>query len=239
MNILEKYQKELVVMSLLVGQQDEIINDIEEKQELQESYVSIEIIEAFKKIITENNESSFIDFKMKNKIIEYLDFFRDINTMLGKENKKDILKKINECIVLCNLLDTDVDTKVFYANQLYERTQGWQNIDNCYECTFDQTNIETINLSIFLDLNFFNQFIIKNSNINNNLGLYNNEFAIWSVNHFLNDIPEIITNENFKDNCDSLISYMKKNGFKIYKSCGLQIGNRIKKETKNLQKRLR
>lgn len=239
MNILEKYQKELVVMSLLVGQQDEIINDIEEKQELQESYVSIEIIEAFKKIITENNESSFIDFKMKNKIIEYLDFFRDINTMLGKENKKDILKKINECIVLCNLLDTDVDTKVFYANQLYERTQGWQNIDNCYECTFDQTNIETINLSIFLDLNFFNQFIIKNSTINNNLGLYNNEFAIWSVNHFLNDIPEIITNENFKDNCDSLISYMKKNGFKIYKSCGLQIGNRIKKETKNLQKRLR
>ena len=49
MNSLEKYQKELVVMSLLVGQQDEIINDIEEKQELQESYVSIEIIEAFKK----------------------------------------------------------------------------------------------------------------------------------------------------------------------------------------------
>lgn len=239
MNSLEKYQKELVVMSLLVGQQDEIINDIEEKQELQESYVSIEIIEAFKKIITENNESSFIDFQMKDKIIEYLDFFRDINTMLGKENKKDILKKINECIVLCNLLDTDVDTKIFYANQLYERTQGWQNIDKCYECTFDQTNIETINLSIFLDLNFFNQFIIKNSNINNNLGLYNNEFAIWSVNHFLNDIPEIITNENFKDNCDSLISYMKKNGFKIYKSCGLQIGNRIKKETKNLQKRLR
>ena len=239
MNSLEKYQKELVVMSLLVGQQDEIINDIEEKQELQESYVSIEIIEAFKKIITENNESSFIDFQMKDKIIEYLDFFRDINTMLGKENKKDILKKINECIVLCNLLDTDVDTKFFYANQLYERTQGWQNIDKCYECTFDQTNIETINLSIFLDLNFFNQFIIKNSNINNNLGLYNNEFAIWSVNHFLNDIPEIITNENFKDNCDSLISYMKKNGFKVYKSCGLQIGNRIKKETKNLQKRLR
>lgn len=239
MNSLEKYQKELVVMSLLVGQQDEIINDIEEKQELQESYVSIEIIEAFKKIITENNESSFIDFQMKDKIIEYLDFFRDINTMLGKENKKDILKKINECIVLCNLLDTDVDTKIFYANQLYERTQGWQNIDKCYECTFDQTNIETINLSIFLDLNFFNQFIIKNSNINNNLGLYNNEFAIWSVNHFLNDIPEIITKENFKDNCDSLISYMKKNGFKIYKSCGLQIGNRIKKETKNLQKRLR
>ena len=239
MNSLEKYQKELVVMSLLVGQQDEIINDIEEKQELQESYLSIEIIEAFKKIITENNESGFIDFKMKNKIIEYLDFFRDINTILGKENKKDILKKINECIVLCNLLDTDVDTKVFYANQLYERTQGWQNIDKCYECTFDQANIETINLSIFLDLNFFNQFIIKNSNINNNLGLYNNEFAIWSVNHFLNDIPEIITNENFKDNCDSLISYMKKNGFKVYKSCGLQIGNRIKKETKNLQKRLR
>ena len=131
MNSLEKYQKELVVMSLLVGQQDEIINDIEEKKELQESYVSIEIIEAFKKIMTENSESSFIDFKMKNKIIEYLDFFRDINTMLGKENKKDILKKINECIVLCNLLDTDVDTKVFYANQLYERTQGWQNIDKC------------------------------------------------------------------------------------------------------------
>ena len=69
MNSLEKYQKELVVMSILVGQQDEIINDIEEKKELQESYVSIEIIEAFKKIITENNESSFIDFRVKNKIL--------------------------------------------------------------------------------------------------------------------------------------------------------------------------
>lgn len=239
MNSLEKYQKELVVMSLLVGQQDEIINDIEEKQELQESYVSIEIIEAFKKIITENNESSFIDFQMKDKIIEYLDFFRDINTMLGKENKKDILKKINECIVLCNLLDTDVDTKIFYANQLYERTQGWQNIDKCYECTFDQTNIETINLSIFLDLNFFNQFIIKNSNINNNLGLYNSEFAIWSVNHFLHDIPELIINENFKENCNSLIPCMKKNIFRIYKNYEFGVANRIKKETKNLQKRLR
>ena len=239
MNSLEKYQKELVVMSLLVGQQDEIINDIEEKQELQESYVSIEIIEAFKKIITENNESSFIDFQMKDKIIEYLDFFRDINTMLGKENKKDILKKINECIVLCNLLDTDVDTKIFYANQLYERTQGWQNIDKCYECTFDQTNIETINLSIFLDLNFFNQFIIKNSNINNNLGLYNSEFAIWSVNHFLHDIPELIIYENFKENCNSLIPCMKKNIFRIYKNYEFGVANRIKKETKNLQKRLR
>ena len=239
MNSLERYQNELIVMALLVGQQDEIINDIKEQKKLQEFYISSEILETLKKIIMENNEKCFIDFRVKNKILDYLSFFRDTNKMLEKENKKETLNKINECIILCNSLDTDVDTKIFYANQLYERTQGWQNIDKCYECTFDQTNIETINLSIFLDLNFFNQFIIKNSNINNNLGLYNNEFAIWSVNHFLNDIPEIITNENFKDNCDSLISYMKKNGFKIYKSCGLQIGNRIKKETKNLQKRLR
>lgn len=239
MNSLEKYQKELVVMSLLVGQQDEIINDIEEKQELQESYVSIEIIEAFKKIITENNESSFIDFKMKNKIIEYLDFFRDINTMLGKENKKDILKKINECIVLCNLLDTDVDTKIFYANQLYERTQGWQNIDKCYECTFDQTNIETINLSIFQDIYFFDQFMFENTSTNYKLGVYNSEFAIWSVNHFLHDIPELIINENFKENCNSLIPCMKKNIFRIYKNYEFGVANRIKKETKNLQKRLR
>ena len=239
MKSLEKYQKELIVMALLVGEQDEIINDIEEKKELQESYVSIEIIEAFKKIMTENSESSFIDFKMKNKIIEYLDFFRDINTMLGKENKKDILKKINECIGLCNLLDTDVDTKVFYANQLYERTQGLQNIDRCYERTFGQTSIEAINLSIFQDIYFFDQFMFESNTTNYKLGVYNSEFAIWSVNHFLHDIPELIINKNFKDNCDSLISYMKKNGFKIYKSCGLQIGNRIKKETKNLQKRLR
>ena len=239
MNSLEKYQKELVVMSLLVGQQDEIINDIEEKKELQESYVSIEIIEAFKKIITENNESSFIDFKMKNKIIEYLDFFRDINTMLGKENKKDILKKINECIVLCNLLDTDVDTKIFYANQLYERMQGWQNIDRGYECTFNQNNIEAINLSIFQDIYFFDQFMFESNTTNYKLGVYNSEFAIWSVNHFLHDIPEIITNENFKENCDSLIPCMKKNMFKIYKNDGLGVANRIKKETKNLQKRLR
>lgn len=239
MNSLERYQNELIVMALLVGEQDEIINDIKEQKKLQEFYISPEIIETLKKIIMENNEKCFIDFRVKNKILDYLSFFRDTNKMLEKENKKEILKKINECIILCNALDTDVDTKVFYANQLYERTQGCYDIDECYEIELTKEIIEIINLSIFLDLDFFNQFIIENSNINNNLGLYNNEFAIWSVNHFLNDIPEIITNENFKYNCDLLISYMKKNGFKIYKSCGLQIGNRIKKETKNLQKRLR
>ena len=90
-----------------------------------------------------------------------------------------------------------------------------------------------------MDLDFFNQFIIENSNINNNLGLYNNEFAIWSVNHFLNDIPELIINENFKENCNSLIPCMKKNIFRIYKNYEFGVANRVKKETKNLQKRLR
>lgn len=239
MNSLERYQNELIVMALLVGQQDEIINDIKEQKKLQEFYISPEILETLKKIIMENNEKCFIDFRVKNKILDYLSFFRDTNKMLEKENKKETLKKINECIILCNALDTDVDTKVFYANQLYERTQGYYDIDECYEIELTKEIIEIINLSIFQDIYFFDQFMFENTSTNYKLGVYNSEFAIWSVNHFLNDIPEIITNENFKDNCDSLISYMKKNGFKIYKSCGLQIGNRIKKETKNLQKRLR
>lgn len=239
MNSLERYQNELIVMALLVGQQDEIINDIKEQKKLQEFYISSEILETLKKIIMENNEKCFIDFRVKNKILDYLSFFRDTNKMLEKENKKETLKKINECIILCNALDTDVDTKVFYANQLYERTQGCYDIDECYEIELTKEIIEIINLSIFQDIYFFDQFMFENTSTNYKLGVYNSEFAIWSVNHFLHDIPELIINENFKDNCDSLISYMKKNGFKIYKSCGLQIGNRIKKETKNLQKRLR
>lgn len=239
MNSLERYQNELIVMALLVGQQDEIINDIKEQKKLQEFYISSEILETLKKIIMENNEKCFIDFRVKNKILDYLSFFRDTNKMLEKENKKETLNKINECIILCNSLDTDVDTKVFYANQLYERTQGCYDIDECYEIELTKEIIEIINLSIFQDIYFFDQFMFENTSTNYKLGVYNSEFAIWSVNHFLNDIPEIITNENFKNNCDSLISYMKKNGFKVYKSCGLQIGNRIKKETKNLQKRLR
>lgn len=239
MNSLERYQNELIVMALLVGQQDEIINDIKEQKKLQEFYISSEILETLKKIIMENNEKCFIDFRVKNKILDYLSFFRDTNKMLEKENKKETLNKINECIILCNSLDTDVDTKVFYANQLYERTQGYYDIDECYEIELTKEIIEIINLSIFQDIYFFDQFMFENTSTNYKLGVYNSEFAIWSVNHFLHDIPELIINENFKDNCDSLISYMKKNGFKIYKSCGLQTGNRIKKETKNLQKRLR
>ena len=239
MNSLERYQNELIVMALLVGEQDEIINDIKEQKKLQEFYISSEILETLKKIIMENNEKCFIDFRVKNKILDYLSFFRDTNKMLEKENKKETLNKINECIILCNSLDTDVDTKVFYANQLYERTQGYYDIDECYEIELTKEIIEIINLSIFQDIYFFDQFMFENTSTNYKLGVYNSEFAIWSVNHFLHDIPELIINENFKDNCDSLISYMKKNGFKIYKSCGLQIGNRIKKETKNLQKRLR
>ena len=35
MNSLERYQNELIVMALLVGQQDEIINDIKEQKKLQ------------------------------------------------------------------------------------------------------------------------------------------------------------------------------------------------------------
>lgn len=239
MNSLERYQNELIVMALLVGQQDEIINDIKEQKKLQEFYISPEILETLKKIIMENNEKCFIDFRVKNKILDYLSFFRDTNKMLEKENKKETLKKINECIILCNALDTDVDTKVFYANQLYERTQGYYDIDECYEIELTKEIIEIINLSIFQDIYFFDQFMFENTSTNYKLGVYNSEFAIWSVNHFLHDIPEIITNENFKENCDSLIPCMKKNMFKIYKNDGLGVANRIKKETKNLQKRLR
>ena len=36
----------------------------------------------------ENNEKCFIDFIVKNKILDYLSFFRDTNKMLEKENKK-------------------------------------------------------------------------------------------------------------------------------------------------------
>ena len=45
MNSLERYQNELIVMALLVGQQDEIINDIKEQKKLQEFYISSEILE--------------------------------------------------------------------------------------------------------------------------------------------------------------------------------------------------
>jgi hypothetical protein len=239
MNSLERYQNELIVMALLVGQQDEIINDIKEQKKLQEFYISPEILETLKKIIMENNEKCFIDFRVKNKILDYLSFFRDTNKMLEKENKKETLKKINECIILCNELDTDVDTKVFYANQLYERTQGYYDIDECYEIELTKEIIEIINLSIFQDIYFFDQFMFENTSTNYKLGVYNSEFAIWSVNHFLHDIPELIINENFKENCNSLIPCMKKNIFRIYKNYEFGVANRIKKETKNLQKRLR
>lgn len=118
MNSLERYQNELIVMALLVGQQDEIINDIKEQKKIQEFYISSEILETLKKIIMENNEKCFIDFRVKNKILDYLSFFRDTNKMLEKENKKETLKKINECIILCNALDTDVDTKVFLCQPI-------------------------------------------------------------------------------------------------------------------------
>ena len=49
MNSLERYQNELIVMALLVGQQDEIINDIKEQKKLQEFYISPEILETLKK----------------------------------------------------------------------------------------------------------------------------------------------------------------------------------------------
>ena len=87
MNSLERYQNELIVMALLVGEQDEIINDIKEQKKLQEFYISSEILETLKKIIMENNEKCFIDFRVKNKILDYLSFFRDTNKMLEKENK--------------------------------------------------------------------------------------------------------------------------------------------------------
>ena len=93
MNSLERYQNELIVMALLVGEQDEIINDIKEQKKLQEFYISSEILETLKKIIMENNEKCFIDFRVKNKILDYLSFFRDTNKMLEKENKKNKDKK--------------------------------------------------------------------------------------------------------------------------------------------------
>ena len=81
--------------------------------------------------------------------------------------------------------------------------------------------------------------MFENTSTNYKLGVYNSEFAIWSVNHFLHDIPELIINENFKENCNSLINCIKKNIFRIYKNYEFGVSNRIKKETKNLQKRLR
>ena len=73
---------------------DEIINDIKEQKKLQEFYISSEILETLKKIIMENNEKCFIDFRVKNKILDYLSFFRDTNKMLEKENKKEKIENI-------------------------------------------------------------------------------------------------------------------------------------------------
>ena len=38
--------------------------------------------------------------------------------MLEKENKKEALKKINECIILCNALDTDVEDQSFLCQPI-------------------------------------------------------------------------------------------------------------------------
>ena len=39
MNSLERYQNELIVMALLVGQQDEIINDIKEQKKITSNFI--------------------------------------------------------------------------------------------------------------------------------------------------------------------------------------------------------
>lgn len=239
MEELIKYQNKLTVMGLLMKDEEESICGIEESKKLQTYYVSLNVLETLKGIILENQKTSFIDYQMKQKILSYLDFFRDINTILKKEDKLDILHSINECISMCNSVNDKTDSQVFYTNQLYERTEGWMSIDRCYQYIQNSKSIETIQLSILQDPTFFRNFMFENPYVNYNLGNYNSEFAIWSINRFIYDIPQILENDNFLNNCQNLTKYMKKKIIKYYMKTRLEVASRIRKETNNLQKKLR
>ena len=121
MNSLERYQNELIVMALLVGQQDEIINDIKEQKKLQEFYISSEILETLKKIIMENNEKCFIDFRVKNKIIDIIEQNEGIDSY-NDTKEGSVIGDINSYL----------NTVSYYVNLANIKNNNTENI-NCYD----------------------------------------------------------------------------------------------------------
>ena len=72
MNKIKKYMNYLDMMRILLQEEKQLSLIIQKDEKVKKRYLSIEIFEALKEIILQNNETNFIDLEIKRKIFNYL-----------------------------------------------------------------------------------------------------------------------------------------------------------------------
>ena len=239
MNKIREYINYLDMMRILLQDEKDVSMIVKKDENLRKHYLSTESFETLKNIIIKNNQTSFIDLEIKKNIYNYLALMRKINLEQKLENYKEMLKNINECICMCNIFDNKTDSKIFYASQLYSRTGGYLNLDECYQRVQISEVRNEVKKSIIKDFNIFKKFLFEKLYEGDDPTLFINEYTLWSINKFVDDIPEILKYENFAINSEVLVLCMKKNRFNFFRNCGYDSAQRIASENKRLQKKLR
>lgn len=239
MNKIKKYINYLDMMGILLQEEKQLSLIIQKDEKVKKRYLSIELFEALKEIILQNNETNFIDLEIKRKIFNYLYMIRKINLEEKPDNYKEILNNINECICMCNLIDSKTDSKIFYANELYLRMGQSLKLDICYQTMSFSNYINSVKNSIISDFDIFNHFFFEELYKDPAPILFVDEKTLWSINKIIYDLPIVLENKNFVLNCKLLNLCMKKNKILYFKQFGLDTARRVCKENKSLQKKLR
>lgn len=232
------YQTRLLIEGFLLDDRVKI-EHIKEDSKIQRFYISCYFLKYLKWFIQNQDEICFIDPQMKGKILNYLFEFREINKTSSNSDKKEIFDLINECVRTCNLLDPRIDQNIYLAGQLWIRTGQFINLDGAYLCVQNSIYREKLKQSIIYDTYYFEKFMFHSPIENDEVINYNEEYALWSMNRILSDIDSFDTPSILKENCLRLIKVTNQNLLKNYVKSGLATGNRLRREKKELIKKIR
>lgn len=230
-----EYRVKLMIEEMILS--DEHI-ELDGNSNSQDQYLSPIFLKYLKNFIIEENETVFLDFSAKTKLLNYLNEFRDFNHRSNLEYKSCIENLINECIIACNLINPKLDLDLYYAEQLSIRTAGAYNLDYSYRLIkLGDRYKKLVHDSSLHDLHYFDTYISKS--ITDEDEVFVSEWAMWSVNRFLFDLEDLSKHPIFLENCKELLKVSKKSIIRNYLHNGLIAGNRMRKERKGLTKKIR
>lgn len=233
--VLREYKVKLIIENMLLG--DEVI-ELDGNIHNQDFYLSPIFLIFLKSFIQKGNQNGFIDFSIKAKLLNYLNQFRDFNHRSNLEHKICIENLINECIIECNSINPKLDSDFYYAEQVSIRTAGVYDLNHSYQLIKFVDGYKNLTKNSCLnDLYYFDAYISKT--ITSKDEDLVSEWAMWSVNRFLYDLEDLSKHPTFLENCKNLLKVGKKSIVRNYLHNGLMVGNRIRKEQKELTKKIR
>lgn len=227
------YFNRLLIMNLLVKDVDDMIVNLENLKYYQDKYFQKDVIKEIENLIKDNDKIKIIGPSYKEKLYDYLDFFRDLNTTIKKDDKSEILKLINNALILLEKINVYEEDK-FYERELNIRTFGYYD-SKIEKLPYNDILKSKINKSISLDLYYYENLIgMKKDNKQINF-----EYFIWSIGKYISDYPEILKDPTIFSKISFLLKREKINWINLLNENSFKKSKRIIYENKQITKIMR